>query len=160
MGSAAGISRTATKPGRPSTPATASRLTRSTPKRPPGCGRSRSTPWPARRSTMDRITTPFGAQSTAAEVVAGIDLSGRRAIVTGGASGIGIETARALAGAGAQVTIAVRNVEAGNRTAGDIAATTGNDRVRVAPLDLADRASVASFVAAWEGPLHILVNNA
>ncbi len=80
----------------------------------------------------------------AAEVVAGIDLSGRRAIVTGGASGIGIETARALAGAGAQVTIAVRNVEAGNRTAEDIAATTGNDRVRVAPLDLADRASVAS----------------
>jgi hypothetical protein len=44
-----------------------------------------------------RITTPFNAESTAAEVVAGIDLSGRRAIVTGGASGIGIETARALA---------------------------------------------------------------
>jgi NAD(P)-dependent dehydrogenase (short-subunit alcohol dehydrogenase family) len=41
-----------------------------------------------------------------------------------------------------------------------IAATTGNARVRVAPLDLADRASVAWFVAAWDGPLHILVNNA
>jgi NAD(P)-dependent dehydrogenase (short-subunit alcohol dehydrogenase family) len=99
-------------------------------------------------------------QIDAAEVVAGIDLSGRRAIVTGGASGIGIETARALAGAGAEVTVAVRNVEAGNRTAEDIAATTGNARVRVAPLDLADRASVASFVAAWDCPLHILVNNA
>ena len=83
-----------------------------------------------------------------------------RAIVTGGASGIGIETARALAGAGAEVTLAVRNVEAGNRTAEDIAATTGNARGRLASLDLADRASVASFVAAWDGPLHILVNNA
>ena len=58
-----------------------------------------------------------------------INLSGRRAIVTGGASGIGIETAQALAGAGAEVTLAVRNVEAGNRTAEDIAATTGNARV-------------------------------
>ena len=48
------------------------------------------------------ITTPFTAESTAAEVVNGIDLTGRRAIVTGGASGIGIETARALAGAGAE----------------------------------------------------------
>ncbi|MEA2503164.1 MAG: hypothetical protein QOG36_207, partial [Actinomycetota bacterium] len=42
----------------------------------------------------ERITTRFGAQSTAAEVIAGIDLTGRRAIVTGGASGIGVETAR------------------------------------------------------------------
>jgi NAD(P)-dependent dehydrogenase (short-subunit alcohol dehydrogenase family) len=110
--------------------------------------------------TTTRLVTPFTAVSTAAEVVSGINLSGRRAIVTGGASGIGIETARALAGAGAEVTLAVRNVEAGNRTAEDIAATTGNARVRVASLDLADRASVASFVAAWDGPLHILVNNA
>ena len=58
--------------------------------------------------TESLITTPFGAESTAAEVVEGIDLSGKRAIVTGAASGIGIETARALAGAGAAVTIAVR----------------------------------------------------
>jgi NAD(P)-dependent dehydrogenase (short-subunit alcohol dehydrogenase family) len=111
--------------------------------------------------TTNRLVTPFSAKSTAAEVVAGIDLSGRRAIVTGGASGIGIETARALAGAGAQVTIAVRNVDAGNHTATNIAATTGNATVRVAALDLADRASLASFVAAWgDDPLHILVNNA
>jgi NAD(P)-dependent dehydrogenase (short-subunit alcohol dehydrogenase family) len=106
------------------------------------------------------ITTPFHAESTAAEVVDGIDLTGRRVIVTGGASGIGIETARALAGAGAEVTLAVRNLEAGQRTAEDITATTGNKQVLVAPLDLADQASVASFVAAWDGPLHILVNNA
>lgn len=107
----------------------------------------------------DRITTPFNAESTAAEVIDGIDLVGRRAIVTGGASGIGIETARALADAGAEVTLAVRNVEAGRRTAEDILDTTGN-KVLVAPLDLADQASVARFVAGWDGQLHILVNNA
>jgi len=106
------------------------------------------------------IATPFTAESTAAEVIEGIDLTGRRAIVTGGASGIGIETARALAGAGAEVTLAVRNLAAGERTADDIIAAMGNKQVLVAPLDLADRASVAAFTAAWEGPLHILVNNA
>ncbi|MGI8448499.1 MAG: SDR family NAD(P)-dependent oxidoreductase [Streptosporangiaceae bacterium] len=111
------------------------------------------------------ITTPFTAESTAAEVVEGIDLTGRRAIVTGGASGIGIETARALAGAGADVTLAVRNVEAGERTAADITsttgtATTGSKHVSVARLDLADQASVAAFAAAWDGPLHMLINNA
>jgi NAD(P)-dependent dehydrogenase (short-subunit alcohol dehydrogenase family) len=106
------------------------------------------------------ITTPFSFESTAADVVAGIDLTGRRAIVTGGASGIGIETARALASAGAEVTLAVRNVEAGERTAEDIIATANNKQVLVAPLDLADQASVAGFAAAWDGPLDILVNNA
>ena len=108
----------------------------------------------------ERITTPFSAESTAAEVIAGIDLTGRRAIVTGGASGIGIETARTLAGAGAEVTLAVRNLEAGRQTAADIVDSTGNTQVFVAPLDLSDQASVAEFVARWDGPLHILVNNA
>ena len=98
---------------------------------------------------------PYGARTTAAEVVAGVDLSGRRAVVTGGASGIGVETARALAAAGADVTIAVRNIEAGARTAAEI-----GHNVEVARLDLADRASVAAFVAGWDGPLHILVDNA
>ena len=107
-----------------------------------------------------RITTPFTAESTAAEVVAGLDLTGRRVVVTGGASGIGVETARALAGAGAQVTLAVRDPAAGARTADDIIATTGNKEIFIAPLDLADQASVAAFVAGWDGPLHILVNNA
>jgi NAD(P)-dependent dehydrogenase (short-subunit alcohol dehydrogenase family) len=109
---------------------------------------------------MTRITTPFTFESTAAEVAAGIDLSGKRAIVTGGASGIGIETARALAGIGAEVTLAARNAEAGAAVAADITATTGNAAVHVAPLDLADRASIAAFVAGWRGPLHVLVNNA
>ncbi|HEV7979295.1 SDR family NAD(P)-dependent oxidoreductase [Amycolatopsis sp.] len=108
----------------------------------------------------NRITTQFGAQSTAGEVIKGIDLTGRRAIVTGGASGIGLETARALAGANAEVTLAVRDIEAGQRVADDLIADTGNKRILLAPLDLADQASVAEFVAAWDGPLHILLNNA
>ncbi|MDT5124341.1 MAG: hypothetical protein QOC96_3823, partial [Acidobacteriota bacterium] len=108
----------------------------------------------------DRITTPFNAESTAAEVIAGIDLTDRRVIVTGGASGIGVETARALASAGAEVTLAVRNVAAGERAAAGIIDSIGNKQVLVAPLDLADQASVGAFVAGWDGPLHILVNNA
>ena len=104
-----------------------------------------------------RITTPFGPASTAAEVIAGVDLTGKRAIVTGASSGIGQETARALAGAGAEVTLAVRDTAAGEKAA---AAIEGYRPVRVARLDLADHASVGEFVAGWEGPLHILVNNA
>ena len=110
--------------------------------------------------SMSLITTPFGFHSTAAAVAAGIDLTGKRAIVTGAASGIGVETARALAGIGAEVTLAVRDVEAGARVAAEIVASTGNTNVRIARLDLADRASIDAFVAAWSGPLHILVNNA
>ena len=96
---------------------------------------------------MGLITTPFGFESTAAEVVEGVDLIGRRAIVTGGASGIGVETARALADAGADVTLAVRDIEAGASAAADIVDSTATVNVRVARLDLADRASIAAFVA-------------
>jgi NAD(P)-dependent dehydrogenase (short-subunit alcohol dehydrogenase family) len=92
---------------------------------------------------------------TADEVVAGVDLTGLRAVVTGASSGIGVETARALAGAGAQVTLAVRDPAAGERTAADIDGDT-----RVARLDLADLRSVREFVAAWDGPLDLLVGNA
>ncbi|MBW4442032.1 MAG: SDR family NAD(P)-dependent oxidoreductase [Plectolyngbya sp. WJT66-NPBG17] len=109
---------------------------------------------------MVPITTPFGRHSTATKVVEGIVLSGKRAIVTGAASGIGVETARALALTGAEVTLAVRNIDAGAQTAADIAATTENPNIHVAPLDLSDRGSIAKFVAAWNEPLHILVNNA
>ncbi|WP_433362852.1 SDR family NAD(P)-dependent oxidoreductase [Actinoplanes sp. CA-142083] len=91
----------------------------------------------------------FDASSTAAEVLAGVDLTGVRAIVTGASSGIGLATARALAEAGAEVTAAVRDTSAGF-----------DFPVRVAPLDLADQGSVRRFVAGWEGPLQILVNNA
>jgi len=111
-------------------------------------------------TTTDLITTPFGFESTAADVAEGIDLSGTRAVVTGAASGIGVETARALAGTGAAVTLAVRDLEAGARVAEDISASTGNPDVAVAALDLVDRASIDAFAKAWEGPLHLLVNNA
>jgi NAD(P)-dependent dehydrogenase (short-subunit alcohol dehydrogenase family) len=106
------------------------------------------------------ITTPYSAQTTADEILTGLDLTGQRIIVTGGASGIGAETARALAGAGAEVTLAVRDTDAGARVAAQIAETTGSKQVLVAPLDLADQASVRSFVAGWTGPLDVLINNA
>jgi NAD(P)-dependent dehydrogenase (short-subunit alcohol dehydrogenase family) len=96
----------------------------------------------------------FGFETTALEVVDGVDLSGKRAIVTGGASGIGIETVRALAKAGADVTIAARDIHAGERVATDTGATG------VSYLDLSNLESVEAFVRGWDGPLHILVNNA
>jgi NAD(P)-dependent dehydrogenase (short-subunit alcohol dehydrogenase family) len=107
------------------------------------------------------ISTPFGFATTAAEVVDGLDLSGRNVVVTGAASGIGVETARALARAGADVTLVVRDTRAGSRVAQDIATSTGNEKVRVAHVDLSDRATGRMFAADWgDRPLHALVNNA
>jgi NAD(P)-dependent dehydrogenase (short-subunit alcohol dehydrogenase family) len=105
------------------------------------------------------IHTGFDASSTIWDVIEGIDLSGRRAIVTGASSGIGVETARALATAGAEVTLAVRDTAAGERTAANLRQTTGA-AVQVGRLDLAHLASVHGFVSAWDGPLHLLINNA
>ena len=107
-----------------------------------------------------RITTPFGAASTADDVIAGVDLTGRRAVVTGGASGLGRETARALASGAAEVIIAGRNLEAAAEAADEITRTTDNPKVSAALLDLADLSSVARFAKDWAGPLHILVDNA
>ncbi|MET8043396.1 SDR family NAD(P)-dependent oxidoreductase [Micromonospora sp. NPDC005215] len=104
----------------------------------------------------ERITTPFGFTSTADEVLAGVDLTGKRAVITGGAAGIGVETARSLAAAGAEVVLAVRRVSAGEQAAADI----GAGRVSVRELDLANQDSVRRFVAGWDQPLHMLVNNA
>ncbi|WP_405995536.1 SDR family NAD(P)-dependent oxidoreductase [Streptomyces sp. NBC_00986] len=104
----------------------------------------------------------FSADTTAAEVIDGVDLHGRRAVVTGASSGIGVETARALAAAGTDVTLAVRNTDAGALVAERLEKELppGSGQLTVGRLDLADRSTIAAFVAAWQGPLHILVNNA
>jgi NAD(P)-dependent dehydrogenase (short-subunit alcohol dehydrogenase family) len=107
-----------------------------------------------------RITTPFDKGTRASEVAAGLDLTGRRVVVTGASSGLGIETARALASVGAEVTLAVRDIEAGKQTAAAIVKDSAGAAVSVMPLELTDRASVAGFAAAWQGPLHVLVANA
>jgi NAD(P)-dependent dehydrogenase (short-subunit alcohol dehydrogenase family) len=76
-------------------------------------------------------------------------------VVTGASSGIGEATARALAGAGATVILAVRDQAKGERVASSIAGDT-----EVRPLDLEDLASVRAFAAGWSGRLDILINNA
>lgn len=108
-----------------------------------------------------RIRSAFSARSTARDVVADCDLRGRNAIVTGGASGIGIETVRSLAEAGAEVVIAARRLDAGHRVADAINATLDEPRIRVEALDLANLGSVRAFATRWGvRPLHLLVNNA
>jgi NAD(P)-dependent dehydrogenase (short-subunit alcohol dehydrogenase family) len=109
----------------------------------------------------DRITSPFGAFTPAREVALGHDLTGQSAVVTGAATGIGVETARALAAAGAAVTLAVRNREAGEAVAAEINRTAKGAKASVGPLDLSNLASVRAFAEEWgDDPLHILVNNA
>jgi NAD(P)-dependent dehydrogenase (short-subunit alcohol dehydrogenase family) len=107
-----------------------------------------------------RVQTPFTRTSTASEVIDDVDLTGKTAIVTGAGSGLGIETARALASAGAEVTLAVRRPQAAAGIAAGIVRETGNTAVSVTALDLADQDSVLAFTTAWNRPLHILVNNA
>lgn len=109
---------------------------------------------------MTGARSPFGSWSTAAEVIEGARLDGRRALVTGASSGIGAETALALALAGAEVTLAVPDLPAGQRVAASIRRRGGTGEVRVVRLDLADRGSIAAFTAGWRGPLHLLVANA
>lgn len=104
------------------------------------------------------IASPFGYRSTAAEVVSGIDLSGKTAMVTGGYSGLGTETVRALAGAGAHVIVGARRPEAAEA---DLAGVEG--KVTIVRLDLSDPASIDACAAELAGltpALHILINNA
>jgi len=103
------------------------------------------------------LGTGFSPASTVDDVLAGIDLNGTNVIVTGGHSGLGLVTTRALARAGASVTVASRNVD---RAA---AALAGLDHVEISQLDLIDPASIDAFTSRWiesGRPLHILINNA
>ncbi|HZZ70042.1 MAG TPA: oxidoreductase [Phenylobacterium sp.] len=107
------------------------------------------------------ITSGLDPYTDASVVVAGKDLSGQTAIVTGGATGIGIETVKALAGAGADVVIAVRKRDLGEAAAKEVNAAMGAERASVGMVDLADLSSVKAFTAAWGGkPLNMLINNA
>jgi len=90
----------------------------------------------------------LGSSTTALEALRGADLTGKYAVVTGGNSGIGIETVRALASAGAAVTLCARDVVSGERVAADLRATGIPGAISVQPLDLADLASVKAAAAA------------
>jgi NAD(P)-dependent dehydrogenase (short-subunit alcohol dehydrogenase family) len=82
-------------------------------------------------------------------------MTGRSVIVTGANSGIGRAAAHALAGAGARVVLAVRNIDKGQAAAASMPGTT-----EVRQLDLASLTSVREFAAAWDGELDLLINNA
>ena len=115
----------------------------------------------ADNSKAPRVLSSFNADATALEVIAGKDLHGKSVIVTGGASGIGVETARALTIAGADVVLAVRNLAAGQKVANTLNREVGDNRVRVEELNLARLDSVRAFALRWgEKPLTILINNA
>ncbi|TWB79900.1 NAD(P)-dependent dehydrogenase (short-subunit alcohol dehydrogenase family) [Nitrospirillum amazonense] len=106
---------------------------------------------------QEPIHSGFGAASTALDVIQGIDLAGKVAIVTGGYAGIGLETVRALRSAGATVVVPARDLPKAQ------AALAGLDGVEIGTLDLMDPASIDAFAAAFLNsgrPLHLLINNA
>ncbi len=101
----------------------------------------------------------FGFHTDAADVVRGMDLTGRQVVLTGASSGIGVETARALGMAGADLVLGVRDVRKGEEALREIFADI-RGRGRILRLDLADLGSVAEFAAGVEGPVSILIANA
>lgn len=108
-------------------------------------------------STLQKpIGSGFGAASTAADVIKGIDLSSRIAIVTGGYSGIGLETTRALRSAGAKVIVPARDRAKAVKALGGLG-------VEIEAMDLLDPASIDAFAERFLAsgqPLHILVSSA
>src|SRR5262245_39986724 len=103
------------------------------------------------------LPSGFGPETTAREVLADRRLDGATAIVTGGYSGVGLETTRVLAGAGASVIVPARSPDKARAATADLAGVT------LETLDLADPASVAAFAqrfVATGQPLHLLINNA
>ncbi|WP_242883354.1 SDR family NAD(P)-dependent oxidoreductase [Actinomadura litoris] len=104
-----------------------------------------------------KIGSGFGARSTTADVLAGIDLSGRLAVVTGGASGLGLATTRALTQAGARVIVPARRRPAAEEALKDVPG------VEIEELDLADPRSIESFAErflASRRPIDLMINNA
>ncbi len=110
------------------------------------------------KGTQKPIGSGFGAKTPAADVVQGMDLSGKNVVVTGGYSGIGIEEVRALAGVGAHVTVPARRPDVAKQ---ELASVEGT--VEVASMDLADIGSVRKFASDYVESgraLDILINNA
>lgn len=104
------------------------------------------------------LGSPFGYRSTAREVVEGVDLGGKRVVVTGGYSGIGTETVRALAGAGASVIVGARRTSQAEEVLSEI-----DGAIEVVPLDLADPTSIDEFadeIASRWDRIDLLVDNA
>lgn len=104
------------------------------------------------------VKSGYAAKTPASEIVKGVDLAGKNAIVTGGYSGIGLETVRALAGAGANVIVPARSLDKAKE-----ALKTVKGRISAGAMDLGDLASVRRFaddVLRAGAPLHILINNA
>src|ERR1700721_2007104 len=112
------------------------------------------------RIAMQRLATPFGFHSTATEVAAGVDLTGKRQRPDSFDADPRRETVRPVPLAGAEITLAVRRPDAARPVAEELRQATGNAALEVRPLDLSDLRSVQSFVDDWTGPVHILVNNA
>jgi NAD(P)-dependent dehydrogenase (short-subunit alcohol dehydrogenase family) len=108
-------------------------------------------------SPQHKIDSGFGAHTTAAEVLSGIDLGGRLALVTGGYSGLGLEATRALTGAGARVVVPARRPDAAAEALADV------DGTEVGELDLADLESVRAFAEGFlesGRELDIVIDNA
>ncbi len=106
---------------------------------------------------QEPLATAFGYRTTATEVLAHTDLRGRRAIVTGGYSGLGLETVRALSAAGVHVTVPARRLDAARE------ALAGLDHVDIRPLDLSDLTMVATFaesICAEGVPIDLVINAA
>jgi NAD(P)-dependent dehydrogenase (short-subunit alcohol dehydrogenase family) len=101
----------------------------------------------------------FGDETTAEEVARSADLRGRLAVVTGASSGIGVETARALALAGADVVLGVRDLVKGRTVARELAADAAG-KIRLFTLDLRELDSVDSFANRVSEPVDLLIANA
>ena len=110
-----------------------------------------------------RDASKFGSETTTDEVLEGIDLKGELALITGGSSGLGEETARALASKGAHVVITARDLVKGNAVAARIRESTGNNQIEVEELELDSLASIRAFAdrfLARHPKLDILIDNA